>query len=106
MRSDKAIKAEIDKLKVLKPDVPQHTAFGEDNHAAIDAEILVLEKALEGEIGNDEQEIWDLDEEQGWSDRERENAIEAFEWLTGDKPMLADDPDGWAGLVKARKAKS
>lgn len=43
----KAIAAEIAKLKALKPKVKRYTFFGDDNHAAINAQIEVLEKGMD-----------------------------------------------------------
>ena len=40
------IKKELAVLKELKPNIRQFTAFGEDNRAAMEAQIVVLEKNL------------------------------------------------------------
>lgn len=49
-RTRKAIQAEIARLKEMKPNVLQFSAFGDDHHAAIDAQIEVLE----GDMSEDE----------------------------------------------------
>lgn len=42
-RSDEDIQAEIDGLREIKPLVRQYSMFGDDNWAAIEAQIAVLE---------------------------------------------------------------
>lgn len=72
----KAMDAEVALLKKMKPDVRHYTGFGDDNHAAIEAQILVIER------GMDNDEIYDR-----WPDErdesERSCALEAREWLDG-----------------------
>jgi hypothetical protein len=45
-KTDEAISAEITALDALKPKVPRYGHFGDDNHAAIDAQITVLTERL------------------------------------------------------------
>lgn len=44
--TEKQIKAEIEKLKKMKPNVRPYSMFGDDHHRAIEAEIVVLEERL------------------------------------------------------------
>ena len=44
-KTEEQISAEIAALVALKPKVRQRTAFGDDNHAAIDAQLAVLRDA-------------------------------------------------------------
>lgn len=94
MKTQEAIKAEVAKLRELKPQVRQRTYFGDDNWNAIDAEIKVLEEGMH------EDKIWDE-----WPDTERgpdlflrDAAIGACNWMN-------DDPDteapsvGWQALI-------
>lgn len=72
------IQEEIRKLRAMKPNVRKTTSFGDDNHAAIDAQIRVLEKDM------DESEIDDM-----WEDQEylRDNAMAALEWVEGSEKV-------------------
>ena len=65
------VAAEIVALKEMKPYVRQHSAFGDDNHAAMDAQIDVLEKL------HSYDEIYDLYKVANVMDA----AIDAREWL-------------------------
>jgi hypothetical protein len=46
-KTDEEISAEIEQLRALKPKVPKLSYFGDDNHAAIDAQITVLTERLD-----------------------------------------------------------
>ena len=84
------IRAEIKKLKEMKPKVRHYTGFGDDNHAAIEVQIRVLEEILDVD---DIYDRWDMD------DHLCESAIEAREWLDeGGEPPSG--PDGWGSLVE------
>ena len=83
--------SEADRLRAIKPGVPHHSVFGNDNHAAIDAQICVL------------QERMDLDaihREYGSDDYVLACALSARDWMDG---ALADDElppaESWEGLV-------
>jgi len=84
------IQVEIEKLQEMKPKVHQHTAFCDDNHAAIDAQIDVLKNNL----GVDT--IYDVYDD---CDHEVENAMYAREWLDGNESEPPSGPDGWGSLV-------
>jgi hypothetical protein len=45
-KTDEQIKAEIAALHELKPKLPRISGFGDDNHAAIDAQIAVLTERM------------------------------------------------------------
>jgi hypothetical protein len=45
-KTDAQIAAEIEALRALKPKVPARSHFGDDNHAAIDAQIAVLTERM------------------------------------------------------------
>lgn len=69
----KAIAAEVATLKAMKPKVKRYTFFGDDNHAAIDAQIQVLEQNLsDDEIGR------------RFSGEVQSEAFNARNWLEGD----------------------
>ncbi len=85
------IQAEIKKLKEMKPKVRRTTYFGDDNHAAIEADIDVLTNDL------DTGEIYDVYED---DQHALDSALYARGWLDGnDEPPSG--PDGWGGLADA-----
>jgi hypothetical protein len=88
-----AITAEIAALQAIKPRVRHYTLFGDDNHAAIDAQIELL---------------MDPDPEEAINDYSIENdehiyfaVSEALEWLRGerDEPPSVD----WADLTTDKR---
>ena len=84
--------AEAKILDTIRPKVPQYSAFNDDNHAAINAQIEVLENRM------DLSDIDWKDDTQEWSRHEVESAREALDWMDGeteDKPS-----DGWMPLIK------
>lgn len=87
------IKKEVAALTKMKPKVLHHSAFGDDHHAAIDAQIHVLSQGLT------EDEIWDeYGEDTGTADNVRGAALDAATWAEGgseDKPS-----DSWKELVR------
>jgi len=84
------VKAEIEKLKEMKPKIRRYTAFGEDNRAAIEAQIRVLER------GWDFKEIYDRYDD---NEHELDAAMDARDWLIGesDEKSLSEN---WQGLVQ------
>ncbi len=82
------VKTEIETLEDMKPKVKRFTAFGDDNHAAIDAQIDVLKNGLNaGDItGQYEGEIF-------------LHANEACTWLKGEYncDTLSEE---WEGFVQ------
>jgi hypothetical protein len=88
MKTQKQIDAEIKKLEVVKSKVPSRTAFGDDNHAAIDAQIKVLTDSM------DDGEIWDAWPEDEDDMHVRTAAQDAQKWRDDDD---GDAPSkGWA----------
>lgn len=101
------IKAEIVKLEALKPNVIRRSGFGDDHHAAIDAQIDVLRFNLpEGQIfdryepGDDN----DVNRDEGRSDYVLDNAREAGEWMRGENETEAPSI-GWQQLAKRNNDK-
>lgn len=89
MRTQEEIDIEIAALKEIKPRIRERNGFGEDNHAAIDCQIEVLERKM------DEGEVWDRNEnaaedELFVTDRERDNAMEAVRWLAGEDEVPSE----------------
>lgn len=81
--SSEQVQQEIAALKEIKPKVRRYTFFGDDNHAAIDAQIVVLEEDY------DEDAIYGE-----WEDDEHvlSSALEALAWKEGD--LSRDNQDG------------
>ena len=83
----KTIEKTLKRLKKIQPKVRHYSAFGDDNHAAIFAQIAVLEGTAPDEYNRAgiEMEIY-------------EAAVQAQEWLDGEvEENLADD---WEALVQ------
>lgn len=84
-RSADEIEAEITRLRELKPNVPHYTYFGDDNHAAIDAEIAVLEGKANPFDYDDEHVSMSAQDAEAWRDG----------YSDAEAPSA-----GWAVLVK------
>jgi len=85
----KMIATEIQALKELLPNVRRYTAFGDDNRAAIRAEVAVLEENL------DEDTIYGRFPPSG----ELDAAFGARQWLDSEKG--SERPSiGWKPLVQ------
>lgn len=97
MKTKEQITKEIEALKTVRPNVRPITFFGDDNLAALDAQIQVLEEDL------DEDDVWDEwpEDEQDWY--VRESARHAVDWVNDE-----EDPDskGLAGGWPLNKEKS
>lgn len=89
MRTKEEIQATIAKLQEMKPNVRRTTFFGDNNHAAIDAQIWVLENEAS------EDEVYDEFD----TDHERDNALEAAAWLEGEELDGGGLVEGWQSLV-------
>lgn len=95
------IKAEIEALRFIKPKVRRVSFFGDDNHARIDAEILVLEKDMT------EDQIYERFENKENSDdcATLDSALDARRWMDGDDEDggLAENWKAASGLKKEQK---
>ena len=80
MKSLAEINAEIKKLRKVKPLVRQFNIFGGDNHAGIDAQILVLENGL---TVDDCDERWP----EGFGSEPYDSARYAADWLEGGEEL-------------------
>lgn len=84
------IVAEAATLKKMKPTVLKSSAFGDNHHNAIDAQIEALE------MRKSEEEIYDeLADE---ADNVRDAALEAVRWMEGESEDGAPS-DNWKSLV-------
>lgn len=84
------IAAEIQWLKDNKPNIRRRTGSGDDNHAALDACIEVLNESLS------EETVFNL----YGNDFVRDSALQTARWMTGDDDMAPSHKDNWGGLVK------
>jgi hypothetical protein len=92
--TEKQIKAEIKKLKKMKPSVRMTSMFGDNHHDAIDAQIEVLE---DWGFFFDYDAIYNKEEEGEWKENVRSAAIAALDWMNGDEPMAPSED--WESLV-------
>jgi hypothetical protein len=88
----KQVEAEINALEDVKPKVVHYSFFGDNNHAAIEAQIEVLTEEF------DEQDCYTNQENDVWTEHETSAAVEAAQWLTGDE----EEPPskGWKEIAK------
>lgn len=91
--TQKQITAEIAKLTKMKPKVRRRSGFGDDHHAAIDAQIYVLTER------SDLDDIYDAWAEEDHASNVQEAAVEACHWMTGENAQQAPSK-GWAELVR------
>ena len=103
MRPSPEIDAEIAALKAIKPRVPERSFFGDDNHAAIDAQIAVLTERMSvddvySRFGVDDTAEPDIEDH---SEHELDSAVSACDWMRG---LLATDEQspsqGWGDIAK------
>ena len=83
MRTQEEIEKQIEALKEVRPKIRPTTAFGDDNLAALDAQLNVLEDCL------DEDDIWDRWPKDEEDIHTREAALEAYRWTINESE--ADD---------------
>ena len=93
MRSQQEIENEIKALEEMKPNVRHHTIFGDDNHAAIDAQLSVLRLEI------DEDDIQDAFDNDEFTDHERSHAQDAHDWLMEDTDEESPS-EQWKELVE------
>ncbi len=104
------IKAEIKKLKAMKPFIPVKSMFGDNNHNSIDADIAVMEKNLTEEqieeryLPRDEDgdDIEDDHENGKTADIEHSARMTRY-WMDG-APRLGEGAPtkGWEALATSR----
>ena len=81
MKTKKQIVEEIKALKTVRPNVRSTTMFGDDNLAALDAQIDVLENYL------DEDEIYDKYDCTQYSEYILDGAICARQWIDDEEDL-------------------
>ena len=96
MRTREECNAEVDKLEAMKPNVRMMTAFGDNNHDAIDAQIDVLRGYMDDDIFNDE-----YGDNEDVTDHVRDSAQYAFDWMNEMNDDTESSPsEDWIGLVQ------
>jgi hypothetical protein len=82
------IQDQLTKLKEMKPKVRHFSMFGDDNQAAIEAQIQVIEKDMtEDDIYDEYESYYDI-----------HSALEARQWLDGDSEYVTLT-ENWEGLI-------
>lgn len=84
MKTAEEIQQQIEGLRELKPFVNQHSAFGDDNHEQIEAQIEVLEKRMNV---NQVEDYFCVDEDLPEEERTPEVVVDsahhACDWMYG-----------------------
>jgi len=75
MKTEEQIKIEIEALKTIRPNVIPTSLFGDDNLAAIDAQIAVLEDDM------DNDDIYDTYDHCDSQESILESALQARQWI-------------------------
>lgn len=99
MKSKQQIQYEIKALKAIKPNVRMTSAFGDNHHDAIDAQITVLEDGLEDGQIYDKFEPFDeeTDADEGRAENVLDAAMQAFRWRSGESDEVPSED--WKSLA-------
>lgn len=89
-KSDTQIEAVVKALEEIKPNVRRYSVFGDDNWAAIDAQLNVLKKKMTYQAINNE--YWKEGDE---GDHVYSSALDARSYLDGDYDNIIED---WRAL--------
>jgi hypothetical protein len=96
MKTKEQIDLEIAKLNELKPATREKSLFGDDHHAAIDAQVTVL---------SDYMDLHDIYESYGDESTDEfyqnvlDGAIAAYEWMMDGGGAYAAPSEGWSELT-------
>ncbi len=93
------IAAEIALLQAVHPKVPTHSFFGDDNRAAIDAQIRVLQERMS--LDEVHHTFGELTADGDFSQNTLDGALTAHDWLNGG--LAADEASpafGWEGIAR------
>jgi len=82
MKTKEQIQTEIEALKIVRPNVRPRSAFGDDNLAALDAQVQVLENDW------DNNDIYDEFDRCAIQESVLESALYARQWINDE-----EDPD-------------
>ena len=104
-KSEAEIKAEIGRLKDVKPGVPEHSMFGDSNHDKIEATIAVLKEDLDNDQIFDRFEKLDEEGVAEENQVELDAALDAMYWRDGGGGDGEPPSKGWEDLAEAKKKK-
>jgi hypothetical protein len=94
-KSQEEITAEVEALERVKPNVRRYCKFGDDRHAAIDAQVAVLK----GRMSRDDiARIYGDKSATGFEYNVLDEANRAYRWLSGEE--YAAPSAEWAGEVR------
>ena len=94
-KTEDQINAEITALVALKPKVCKRTAFGDDNHAAIDAQLAVLRERMSSD---DVHDAFGDDGAEEFDQHTFDAALSAHDWMMGAMSSDEDAPAAsWGG---------
>ena len=86
-RSTAEVADQIKRLKAVKKRLGRYSGFGDDNHAAIDAQVEFFEKNL------DRDAVYD----QGWSQHQESSVQDACNWVEGEEEV--SPAEGWEEIA-------
>ncbi len=96
--TEQEITREIRELWEMKPNVCRTSVLGDDHHAAINAQMTVLNERLS------EDQVHDRADDENWADNVRDEAVAAARWLAGQVSEHQRLVDGWKRLLTATRA--
>lgn len=97
-KTQQQIDGEIAKLTEIKPKVLRRSHFGDDHHAAIDAQVDVMQRKLTNDSIYDRYSPDPDNEDDDRPQNVLDAAIEAREWMDGNRDE--DLSDEWKELVQ------
>jgi hypothetical protein len=85
-KTEEQIAAEVSALEAVKPKLREFTAFGDNNHAAVDAQLAVLRQRM------DHDDVYDAygdEESEDFDQYTLDAALNAHDWMVG--TLAADE---------------
>lgn len=89
--SSEVVGVEVQKLKDMKLSVRKFTGFGDNNHEAIDAQIMTLEEDFS------EDEVYEKQDDEEWTENQVDSAMDAIRWRDEDEEAPSES---WAPLIQ------
>lgn len=92
-KTQEQIDAEVAALVAVKPKVRETNAFGDDNHAAIDAQLAVLRERMSHD---DVYDAYGDEDSEEFDQHTLDAALSAHDWMVG--TLAADEgspSEGW-----------
>lgn len=91
------IAEEVTRLRAVQPRVPKYSAFGDNNHDAIDAQI----KVLEDRMSHDDVHLCFGEGSLEYTENVLECALMAHDWMAGELASDESSPAaGWEAIAK------